>query len=221
MKFAASAASLVLAATSVIAGPVEKRQPQASASVSAIVSAAAPSTLPSSNPTALNANDIKNAVFAWRDDTLAVSNFLNRRGAGEDDDEFKADAASALASENDELTHKAVLDAQLCGTTDPSGCASTVNGSDDLQNANNVLVAQGTFGTVVTLLGDIAQDGLVDAHLVDTINFGIPIGAPNGRCPQVLPAIDTYFRTASDILIAQFGDDSLVGVTAVRPTACT
>jgi len=224
MKFSTSSAiAIAFIAASTSATPVQKVQARAAAPSSAPSSAVSGGTVGS-----ISADDIRNAVLAWRDDTAMVSNFLNvAADTVLSDDDLKTDAGLAFNSENDELTHKTVLDTQLCGQS--GGCTQTLcspdaNGnevcSSDLANANTVLVTQGTFQSVVDLLGDLKDNGnagLTNDDL-DKINNGHDgIG---GRCTSVLPAIDTYFAQASATLISDFGDSSLEGVTAVRPAAC-
>ena len=146
MKFAASAVCLALAASSVSAGPVERRQPIPSGVASA-VPAAASSSVPSQQQAVID------AVNAWRSDTGEVSNFLNvANDLNPSDDELKSDATSALASEKDELTHKAVLDAVLCGATDSNGCTQVVDGSGGLSDANSVSITLSGLSNPLTLL---------------------------------------------------------------------
>lgn len=152
------------------------------------------------------ADQLAQAVINWQADTGAVSNFLNVAAAGLETDNtaFEADALSAFNSENDETTQKTVFDSLFLAQGVPSIVA-----------ANDVLATQGTFMAVVNGLNDLAQNGFANIGDVDTIN--------NGRCGQVLPAIDQYFLEAFNTLN---GDESLtidIGtapLTAIRPFAC-
>ena len=133
--------------------------------------------------------ELRTAMLAWQHDTAIVSSFLDIATHLSPHD-IEIQGAHALAAEKDELTHKAVIDAAL-------------GGKPNVQEANNVLVTQGTFQTVVDLLTDMADNGNDDVRVID-----------EGRCPHVLPAIDMYFAA----VVSACG---LPGpVTAVRPQAC-
>jgi hypothetical protein len=156
---------------------------------------AAPSTTPSkrqSSPPALD--DIINAQILWNQDTNVVSNFLNYAAFLSPSDVL-AQAQIALAAEQDELTHKSVLDSVFVFVDNPDPA---------VQAAYNVLVNEGTFGSVVSLLQDMTTTGNVaDVQLINT-----------NRCTNVLPAIDTYFAAVAQMLGTPFV------LTAVRPLVC-
>ncbi len=133
--------------------------------------------------------ELRTAMLAWQHDTSIVSSFLDIASHLSPHD-IEIQGGHALAAEKDELTHKAVIDAAL-GT------------KANVQEANNVLVTQGTFQTVVDLLTDMADNGNNDVKVIN-----------EGRCPHVLPAIDMYFAA----VVSACG---LPGkVTAIRPHAC-
>ena len=185
---------------------------------------------------AIDSVAIKNAVLAWQSDTGAVSNFLNfgvdnaAANADDIDGTFRTEASSAHGSEVDELNHKLILDQQLCAggqsISNPvcgTICSPDANGveqcSTALHDANDTLVAQGTFQSVVDLLQDMADNGFAQNGDISEINNGHDgIG---GRCNAVLPAIDTYFAQAAALLVSEFNDHSIDGMTAVRPAACS
>jgi hypothetical protein len=141
-------------------------------------------------------------IAAWQADTAAVSHFLDIASTFTDDTLFRGAAVAALNAENDELAHKGLIDRVFLGTT-PA-----------IQNANNILVNQGTFAQVVTDLTNLANLGLAAVGTVPAINAN--------RCFNVLPAIDAYFATVENALTT-----SPQGLTlpvpvggAVRPLAC-
>ena len=136
--------------------------------------------------------DIANAANLWAQDTGKVSQFLNIASTLSGSN-FKDQAATALMSENNELTQKQVLD-------------NALGSNPSVQAANDILVEQGTFANVVSLLQDMASNGASRVGDVETIN--------NIRCTYVLPAIDAYFAAAAEVI--QNG----VQLEAVRPTAC-
>ena len=151
-----------------------------------------------SGPTA---DDLANAVYAWQADTATVSEFLNIAALYTDDATFIEAATIALNAENDELTHKAVIDAVF-------------GGYPDIITANNVLVNEGTFGAVVSGLQDMVNNGMAAIGDVAIINAN--------RCPNVLPAIDMYFGVVENALTtAPEGLTLAVPVGgAVRPIVC-
>lgn len=167
----------------------------------------------------VNPSDLSTAAQNWQSDTGAVSGFLNAAQGFVDNGDgagFTAAAGSALPSEKDELTWKAVLDAQLCQTGDTNFDPQCLI---DIGNANTVLVTDGTFQQVVNLLQDMTTNRLVAETDVNTINFGSEI--VGGRCGSVLPAITTYLSYAAAELCTYYGDCSLNGIAAMAPTACS
>ncbi|OAP56181.1 hypothetical protein AYL99_09360 [Fonsecaea erecta] len=151
--------------------------------------------------TARQVEDISTAQNNWAADTGVVSTFLSNAVTFSGAD-LVAQAQNALDHENDELKHKAALDAVFLNVANPNSL---------VVQANNVLVNQGTFESVVSNLQNFVTFGAdFDAEeiagLVGDIN--------NVRCAQVLPAIDQYFQAVGDVL--QNGID----VLAVRPTNC-
>ncbi|KAI1142843.1 hypothetical protein F5Y05DRAFT_133747 [Hypoxylon sp. FL0543] len=136
---------------------------------------------------ALNArtsiSDISTAQNEWAADTSKVSQFLSAapglRGSA-----LTTQAQAALDAELDELTRKAVLDAQF--SKDPS-----------VQAASATLGRPDTFQTVVDGLRRFADDGAS----MSAADVGALVGQINDtRCKNVLPAIDAYFRAASGFL---------------------
>jgi hypothetical protein len=137
------------------------------------------------------------AASAWLQDTGFVSSFLDFAVSTfpNPPTNLGPNAAQALGAELDELNHKTILDNFFVNTLTPN---------QDVVNAYNVLVTQGTFRQVVTGLADIAVTGnLAD---VATINAN--------RCANVLPAIDVYFNAVA----VATGQTSFSG--AIRPAAC-
>ncbi|MCJ1333971.1 hypothetical protein MMC10_010678 [Thelotrema lepadinum] len=150
---------------------------------------AAPAPRAQAPPVAGNENP-QQAAQNWMTDTGTVSNFLNMAPTLTGD-QFKAAAAVALAAEKNELTHKAIIDAA-------PGLALN---SASVQNANNSLVTQGHFQSVVDLLQEMTTNGdstaITDTNAINT-----------NRCKNVLPSIDAYLAVAGTKLLA------------VRPTNC-
>jgi hypothetical protein len=153
-----------------------------------------------SNPPTLQ--DIADAQNQWASDTGTVSDFLSRAESLNSALDLVSQAAIALRAENDELIHKAVLDSQFVFVAEPTA---------SVQNANNVLVDQGTFGDVVAGLQGLVDNG---ANLSPS-DVSAAIESINvGRCARVLPSIDTYFQAAGNLL--QNG----VNLLASRPNNC-
>ena len=111
-------------------------------------------------------------------------------------------AATALANEKDELNHKAVFDNQFVFVSNPD---------ENVQQANNELVDQGTFMVVVNGLQALVDNGAnmspsdVSAA-IQSINMD--------RCSLVLPSIDTYFQASGNLL------NNGVTLLANRPDNC-
>jgi len=77
--------------------------------------------------------------------------------------------------------------------------------------ANNTLVTDGTFDVVVAGLRDLVNNGeRMGADEVEAVVLGINVG----RCARVLPAIDIYLGTASQLL------GSGITLVANRPNNC-
>ncbi|KAK5635320.1 hypothetical protein RRF57_011032 [Xylaria bambusicola] len=126
---------------------------------------------------------IADAQNSWRADTSMVSQFLSAvptlRGA-----KLESAAKAALNAEVDELTHKKALDGVF--SSDPR-----------IVQANNILVNQGTFQSVVDALQTFTDNG---ASMSDAEITALLRNTNTVRCGQVLPAIDTYFRVAGEKL---------------------
>lgn len=139
---------------------------------------------------ATTATSITQAATNWQKDTGVVSNFLND-ATSLTGTQFTSAASAALAAEKDELTQKAVLDA------DTSIASQTV-----IKSANNALTTQGNFQDVVNLLQDMVTKGssvaVADTNSINAV-----------RCKEVLPSIDDYLEAAGTSL------------QAVRPSACS
>ncbi|KAF2182644.1 hypothetical protein K469DRAFT_514670, partial [Zopfia rhizophila CBS 207.26] len=119
-------------------------------------------------------SNVAEATNLWAQDVSKVSQFLNTASTLSGVS-FTEQAASALASEKDELVQKQILD-------------NVFSDNLSVQAANSTLVGQGTFQTVVSLLQDMAWNGVSRVGNVEAIN--------NVRCAYVLPAIDAYFLAA-------------------------
>jgi len=149
-----------------------------------------------------NSNEgVGNAQVNWFQDTSLVSQFLSIAPTLTGQDLANA-AASALASENDELIHKGVLDAAFL---------TVINLDPNVLTANATLVDQGTFVFVVNGLMDLATNGA--GYTPDQVAFSVN-EINTVRCGQVLPAIDIYLQDAGVLSGNQFPN------AAVRPNNC-
>ena len=155
---------------------------------------------------------IEHAVYTWRQDTALVSDFLNKgkNQAFKGQMQFHHAATATLAAELNELPQKAVLD-------------KYVPHSQEIETANNTLVTEGTFGSVVSFLQQLTKLNYNTEYMqiledVNQIDFGTNTVA--GRCEAVLPAIDMYFDAAAKYVQKLGGGTSLFGVQAIRPYAC-
>ncbi|KAI0182857.1 hypothetical protein EV127DRAFT_448624 [Xylaria flabelliformis] len=140
---------------------------------------------------------LADAQNQWRADTSKVSQFLSAvptlHGS-----QLEAAAQVALAAENDELLHKKVLD-------------DTFSSDKRIVDANDVLVNQGTFQSVVDALGKFATSGAT----MSSSDISTLLQNTNAvRCGQVLPAIDTYFHVTGEKL------NNGGFLIATRPTNC-
>ncbi|KAI1367908.1 hypothetical protein F5Y08DRAFT_297290 [Xylaria arbuscula] len=139
--------------------------------------------LPSGIAARARNQQIADAQNSWRADTSTVSQFLSAvptlRGT-----KLTSAAQVAFNAEVDELTHKKVLDGAF--SSDPR-----------IVSANDILVNQGTFQSVVDALRDFADNG--DKKSEAEINTLLQ-NTNSVRCGKVLPAIDTYFRVAGEKL---------------------
>ncbi|KAI1111842.1 hypothetical protein F5Y14DRAFT_301738 [Nemania sp. NC0429] len=141
--------------------------------------------------------ELADAQNSWRQDTSVVSQFLSAVPTLQGQ-RLQAAAQVALDAENDELLHKKVLDGAF--SDDPR-----IAGADD------VLVGQGTFQSVVDALARFSRDGA--AMSPDEV-LALLRRTNSVRCGRVLPAIDTYFRVTGEAL--RNGGFLL----ATRPTNC-
>ncbi|KAH8650343.1 hypothetical protein BGZ60DRAFT_534431 [Tricladium varicosporioides] len=152
-----------------------------------------------SNPPTLQ--DIADAQSQWASDTSKVSQFLSAAESLNPGD-LVSQAATALANEKDELNHKAVLDNQFVFVSNPD---------ENVQQANNVLVDQGTFMIVVNGLQALVDNG---ANMPPS-NVSAAIQSINtDRCSLVLPSIDTYFQASGNLL------NNGITLLANRPNNC-
>lgn len=145
--------------------------------------------------------DIADAQNHWASDTSKVSQFLSAAESLNSGD-LVSQAAIALANEKDELNHKAVLDNQFVFVSNPD---------ENVQQANNKLVDQGTFMVVVNGLQALVDNG----SNMSPSNISAAIQSINSdRCSFVLPSIDTYFQASGKLL------DNGVTLLANRPDNC-
>ena len=86
-------------------------------------------------PNPLTLQDIADAQNQWASNISKVSQFLSVAESLNSRD-LVSQAATALANKKDELIHKAVLDNQFVFASNPD---------ENVQQANNELVDQGTF----------------------------------------------------------------------------
>jgi len=193
---------------------------KASIAATAAIILASASAQPSSKRQQTADPNFVAAIGNWQADTGAVSSFLDSVAtfvANNDNTDFLAAANSALTSENDELTWKGILDAEICQTGDPNfdpNCAAAI------ATANNQLVTLGSFGAVVAELQSMTAFGIGDAEIrATTINCGT--ATIGGRCSYVLPAINTYFQWAAFELCNYYGDCSQNGKAPIYPQSCS
>lgn len=118
--------------------------------------------------------DLANAVANWMADTGIVSNFLNTGKSITNNVQFKQAALVALNAENDELVHKAVIDA--------------ANGNmPNVIGANSTLATAGSFQDVVDRLQAMSTQGVAAVDNIDLINQNRCVnGILNGSCGKVL-----------------------------------
>ncbi|KAI1161144.1 hypothetical protein F5B18DRAFT_629606 [Nemania serpens] len=153
--------------------------------------------LPSGVAPRASIQQLADAQNSWRQDTSMVSQFLSAVPTLQGS-RLASAAQVALNAENNELVHKKVLDQAF--SADPR-----------IAGANDVLVNQGTFQSVVDALAKFSADGAtmspseISALLQQTNRV---------RCGQVLPAIDTYFRVTGETLQNGFF------LLATRPNNC-
>ncbi|KAK5741301.1 hypothetical protein LTR17_004007 [Elasticomyces elasticus] len=179
----------------------------------------------------LNAGDIHDAVIKWRDDTEAVSAFLNSAAGivnialndGQDSIDITGIANTAFGRENDELNQKKTIELNFCPNLSTTGCNPDKLGNGVIDGANTTLVTNENFISVVNALQTLssAPAGTSASLAQDQLNI-INNGDGNvgGRCGSVLPAIDLYFQQVNIGLIMQNGDRSLSGVHPIPPSAC-
>ena len=152
-----------------------------------------------------SAEDLQNAVLKWQNDTRLVSDFLNVAGDPESPPTGQTlidDASSALNSENDEGSWKAIIDGSEVASKDSR-----------VAQANDILATQGTTKMVVQGLQSIMTNGdAMRQQEVDSIN--------KVRCSQVLPAVDMYFAAVADFLNGMDPKGKVSTQKSVRPTAC-
>lgn len=150
-----------------------------------------------------SAQAINTAQQAWQRDTGTVSNFLSN-AESMTPQQLQRQARIALNAENDELTHKGVLDQMFLS-------GSRKNRDATVKQANNVLETQGTFQFVVDGLQTLSTRG---ARMTPNQVSRMILAINQDRCPQVLPAIDTYMAAAEGVV--QSGNN----LRAIRPTNC-
>jgi hypothetical protein len=152
-----------------------------------------------SNPPTLQ--DIADAQNQWASDTSKVSQFLSAAESLNSED-LVSQAATALANEMDELNQKAVLDNQFLFVSNPD---------ENIQQANNELVDQGTFMVVVNGLQALVDNG---ANMSPSEVSAAIQSINTDRCSLVLPSIDTYFQASGNLL------NNGVTLLANRPDNC-
>ncbi|KAJ4154840.1 hypothetical protein LMH87_000115 [Akanthomyces muscarius] len=149
-------------------------------------------------------NAIDNAQQSWQRDTGIVSQFLST-ATSLPRNQLQAAASKALSAENDELTHKAVLDRMFLNGPRQNRLAS-------IRQANNALETQGNFQLVVDGLDLLASRGArMSPQQVERKITSIT----TGRCQNVLPAIDDYFAAAGNLI-----QSTGTNLKAIRPNNC-
>jgi hypothetical protein len=121
------------------------------------------------------------AASAWRDDTEGVSTLLalaSQQGVGAPG-VVNGGGQAALDQENNELTHKTILDIFF-----------SFNPSDKIAGASAALTS-GSFQKVVDGLQDFASNG-ASAQTDPTL-------LAQDRCRDVLPNIDIYFQEVARV----------------------
>lgn len=146
---------------------------------------------------------INTAQKSWQRDTGTVSKFLSN-AESMSPQQLQRQARIALNAENDELTHKGVLDQMFLS-------GSRRNRDSSVRQANNVLETQGTFQFVVDGLQTLSTKG---ARMTPKQVSRMILAINEDRCPQVLPAIDTYMAAAEGVV--QSGNN----LRAIRPSNC-
>ncbi|KID63051.1 uncharacterized protein G6M90_00g068680 [Metarhizium brunneum] len=152
-----------------------------------------------------SAQAIDAAARSWQRDTGVVSQFLST-AESMSPQQLQQQARGALAAENDELTHKAVLDQMFL-------TGARRNRDATVRQANNVLETQGTFQFVVDGLQTLSRRG---ARMSPGQVSAMIRAINRDRCPQVLPAIDAYMAAAAGAGAGQTGN----ALTAIRPSNC-
>lgn len=150
-----------------------------------------------------SAQAIDAAARSWQRDTGVVSQFLST-AESMSPQQLQQQARGALAAENDELNHKAVLDQMFL-------TGARRNRDATVRQANNVLDTQGTFQFVVDGLQTLSRRG---ARMSPGQVSAMIRAINNDRCPQVLPAIDAYMAAAAGA--GQTGN----ALRAIRPSNC-
>ncbi|QPG95938.1 hypothetical protein C2857_002631 [Epichloe festucae Fl1] len=150
-----------------------------------------------------SAQQIDTAAQSWQADTETVSQFLSTAESLSGQQLEKA-ASKALAAENDELSHKAVLDRMFLKRSQNNRVASVAQ-------ANRVLDTQGTFQFVVDGLQKLTDSSsqMSQAEVTTVIQ-----AINDGRCPKVLPNIDRYLAAAAA------AGQSGAALKAIRPMQC-
>ncbi|KAI2617742.1 hypothetical protein GGR54DRAFT_606737 [Hypoxylon sp. NC1633] len=157
-------------------------------------------SLSSAAPTLMSRStiiDISGAVNGWASDTSQVSQFLSS-AKGMSGEALQSRAQTILAVAQDEPLEKKKLDDLLAPDA-------------SVKAAGEILERPDVFKVVVDNLSNLANGGasmtpLEVAAQIDGIN--------ETRCKNVLPAIDTYFKVASEKL------NNGVRALANRPNNC-
>ncbi|KID93439.1 hypothetical protein MAJ_10593, partial [Metarhizium majus ARSEF 297] len=152
-----------------------------------------------------SAQAIDAAARSWQRDTGVVSQFLST-AESMSPQQLQQQARGALAAENDELNHKAVLDQMFL-------TGARRNRDATVRQANNVLDTQGTFQFVVDGLQTLSRRG---ARMSPGQVSAMIRAINRDRCPQVLPAIDAYMAAAAGAGAGQTGN----ALRAIRPSNC-
>jgi hypothetical protein len=143
------------------------------------------------------ASALQSACNAWVSDTGVVSNFQNiGTGLTTNAQQFKQQAGIGYNAEVDELLHKADIDNLI--------------GNDPTISVANLTLTNGSFQSVVNGLQDMNLNGPARVGDIAAINAV--------RCPQILPAIDTYCQVAAKFAAKQ--GVTITATAAVRPSAC-
>lgn len=205
MKFTLAFLSALVATTvSGLAIPQPNPEPEALAE---------PVAAPSITADQSDANIIESSAVDWDHDANLVSAFIDacHYKKFHNQKQYLAAAKAALAAEEAEFAFLEAL-------------ADYLLNNPSCQAANSTLTDNGTWDNVKELLEQLTElDWVSDQaeiqQIIGEINFGD--GAAQGRCDYILPAFDTYFTAAGQLLKTLTGSNPIQGLRANVPSSCS